>query len=112
MIGTITSSKPARSRTETMRPSTRRRRALSAINSGLTPVGYRSFLPIKKPLPREVEEVSTGDQVLAAPLPFGGAHADAPLPTVMVVVVLPGGANVRHSDRSVWSHRRHVNLQC
>src|SRR6266498_3546432 len=57
MIGSTTSAKPAASSAVTKRPSTRRRRAVSSISSGRTPVGYLSFAAInQKPLPRGLEK--------------------------------------------------------
>jgi hypothetical protein len=68
----------------------RLRRAVSSISSGLAPVGYLNRFAIKAEnlLPgMSRKRFSTYARVIGRPFLFGGAHADAPLPSVVVVMV-------------------------
>src|SRR5688572_15417445 len=96
MIGSTTSAKPAPSSSETNRDSMRLRRAVSSISSGLAPVGYRNLAIKPKTSSPDQEEVFDFSHSIGAPLPFGGAHSDAPLPLVVVMVVVQVGASCSH----------------
>src|SRR5436305_3012842 len=101
MIGNTISAKPDRSNAWTKRASTRRRRAVSATSSGLTPVGYRDLLAIsKKPLPRGGEEVVWSCLWFrsSAPLLNAGRSHSAPLHQMMMVVMHVANDRVRHKS--------------
>src|SRR5690242_2152552 len=114
MIGSTISRNPARSRISANRHSMRRRRAVSSIDSGRTPVGYRNLLTIsKKPLPRVEKRFKSVPMVLAlaAPLLDVGRSTDAPLHHVVMMVVQPvSESEIHKSAASVKTHVHDVKF--
>src|SRR6266849_2362489 len=100
MIGSTTSANPARYSACTNRASMRRRRAVSSISSGRTPVGYRYLLAIsKKPLPPVGEEAGQCLRLRsAAPLLNVGRSYSAPLHHVVMMVVRPVSESRVHKN--------------